>query len=566
MCNPPGGDWSGFSVIEGGYENRWLSLPRVSDVVSGKRPDHIVEIFGSFEKPLLLSIESKEKSADLEGDVGTKLVAYINMYKQNFNQYYDNRDVISLFSGAMGLDIGLNKSGLRVVVGQDFEPACVETMRANGHNVIGGDIREIQPQTLLDQTGLHIGEPFLICGGPPCQPFSTAGKRLGINDPRGSLFMDFIRMIDYIRPRFFVMENVKGIMSAPLKHVPTNERDESDPDQKLGTVLDVILSEFNKLGYKTVYGVLDAVNYGVPQFRERFVLIGSRDHEEIFLPVPTHFQMHQKPEYRWRTVGDVITGLENDIKECATLSEERKRYLRMVPEGGNWRNLPEDLIPLAMGGAYESGGGKVGFFRRLSYSQPSPMQNASEIVDSVLTAFVSSSEETIFGNCFFEPIAVAASGGNKALAEGVDIMVQDRSTNTITAIAVKSGTSVFNADSKKKQEQNFAAAAKLAQQAKARYVAIIGYCYGKKKTSGKGIPKMYQELAGKEFWSELTGDPEFYKKIIQYMGTMPEQYVAAYQESYNRAANRLVREFSISFCKEDGSIDWERLVEFNSGD
>lgn len=294
------------------------------------------------------------------------------MSKQYINKYYNNRDVISLFSGAMGLDIGLNKAGLNVVVGQDFEPACVETMRVNGHNVIGGDIREINPQTLLDQAGLNIGEPFLICGGPPCQPFSTAGKRLGINDPRGSLFMDFIRMIDYIRPRFFVMENVKGIMSAPLKHVPSSERDESDPDQKLGTVLDVILSEFNKLGYKTVYGVLDAVNYGTPQFRERFVLIGSRDHEDIFLPVPTHFQMHQNPEYRWRTVGDVITGLENDDQECATLSEERKRYLRMVPEGGNWRNLPEELIPLAMGGAYESGGGKVGFFRRLAYNQPSP--------------------------------------------------------------------------------------------------------------------------------------------------------------------------------------------------
>ena len=294
------------------------------------------------------------------------------MSKQYINKYYNNRDVISLFSGAMGLDIGLNKAGLNVVVGQDFEPACVETMRVNGHNVIGGDIREINPQTLLDQAGLNIGEPFLICGGPPCQPFSTAGKRLGINDPRGSLFMDFIRMIDYIRPRFFVMENVKGIMSAPLKHVPSSERDESDPDQKLGTVLDVILSEFNKLGYKTVYGVLDAVNYGAPQFRERFVLIGCRDHEDIFLPVPTHFQMHQNPEYRWRTVGDVITGLENDDQECATLSEERKRYLRMVPEGGNWRNLPEELIPLAMGGAYESGGGKVGFFRRLAYNQPSP--------------------------------------------------------------------------------------------------------------------------------------------------------------------------------------------------
>ena len=77
MCNPPGGDWSGFSVIDGDCENRWLSLPRLSDVVNGKRPDHILELFGVFERPLLLSIESKERSADLETDVGTKLVTYI---------------------------------------------------------------------------------------------------------------------------------------------------------------------------------------------------------------------------------------------------------------------------------------------------------------------------------------------------------------------------------------------------------------------------------------------------------------------------------------------------------
>lgn len=290
----------------------------------------------------------------------------------SYEQFYSNRDVVSLFSGAMGLDIGLQQAGLNVVIGQDFEPACVETMKANGHNVLGGDIREIQPQQLLDMTGLKVGEPFLICGGPPCQPFSTAGKRLGINDPRGSLFMDFIRMIDYIRPRFFIMENVKGIMSAPLKHVPGAERDESDPEQKLGTVLDVILSEFNKLGYKTVYGILDAVNYGVPQFRERFVLIGSRDHEDIFLPVPTHFQMHQNPDCRWRTVGEAIRDLEDNPGECGTLPPDRKKYLKLVPEGGNWRDLPQEVIPAAMGGAYESGGGKVGFYRRLTYSQPSP--------------------------------------------------------------------------------------------------------------------------------------------------------------------------------------------------
>ena len=288
------------------------------------------------------------------------------------NEYADNRDVISLFSGAMGLDIGLEKAGLNVLIGQDFDESCVKTMQVNGHNVLGGDIREIDPRKLLELTGRSVGEPFLICGGPPCQPFSTAGKRLGINDPRGSLFMDFIRMIDYIRPRFFVMENVKGIMSAPLKHVPLAERDENDPDQRLGTVLDVILSEFDKLGYKTVYGVLDAVNYGVPQFRERFVLIGSRDNEGIFLPIPTHFQMHRDKTYQWKTVRDAIADLEFDKGECATLSEERLKFLKMVPEGGNWRDLPKDIIPIAMGGAYKSGGGKVGFYRRLSYDQPSP--------------------------------------------------------------------------------------------------------------------------------------------------------------------------------------------------
>lgn len=283
-----------------------------------------------------------------------------------------NRNVISLFSGAMGLDIGLAKAGLNIVIGQDFDKSCVETMQANGHKVLCGDIREIKAPDLLEVTAMKTGEPFLICGGPPCQPFSTAGKRLGINDPRGSLFMDFIRMIDYIRPRFFVMENVKGLISSPLKHVPISERDSSDPEQQLGTVLDVILNEFKKLNYKTVYGVLDAVNYGVPQFRERFVLIGSRDNEDIFLPVPTHFAVHQNEKYKWQSLSSAIKDIEKEPGIFATFSQERLRFLRLVPEGGNWRSLPKEMIEEAMGGAYLSGGGKVGFYRRLSYSEPCP--------------------------------------------------------------------------------------------------------------------------------------------------------------------------------------------------
>jgi len=282
------------------------------------------------------------------------------------------RAVVSLFSGAMGLDLGLRQAGLPVVLGQDADPACVATMRINGHRALAGDIRGIAPADLLTEAGLQPGEAFLVCGGPPCQPFSTAGKRLGINDPRGSLFMDFIRMLDYIRPRFFIMENVRGLVSAQLHRTPSDEPDPTATATTAGSVLEVILHEFRRLGYTTVHGILDAVDYGAPQFRERFVLLGSRDHEAIFLPHPTHFRQHQHAAYRWRTLRDAIGDLEDDPGPCASFSAARMELLAQVPEGGNWRSLPPDLVREAMGGAYSSGGGKVGFYRRLAYNQPSP--------------------------------------------------------------------------------------------------------------------------------------------------------------------------------------------------
>jgi len=192
------------------------------------------------------------------------------------------------------------------------------------------------------------------------------------------------------------------------------------------------------------------------------------------------------------------------------------------------------------------------------------MNSASEIVNSILAAFVSSSEETIFGSVFFEPIAATAVQGKKALAEGVDLMIEE--DDTIYAIAVKSGTSVFNSSSKKKQEQNFAAAQKLAQQVKKRFIPIIGYGYGKKKSSKVGSPKIYTELAGQEFWAELTGDYTFYIKLIKFMDNLPEKYIDNFNQAYQRASNRLMKDFTSQFCMSDGSIDWEKLVRFNSGD
>ena len=270
-------------------------------------------------------------------------------------------DSISLFSGAMGLDLGLEAAGINIRVCQDFDASCYRTMLMNGKNAMTGNIQEIEPETILHAAGLKKEDVFLLCGGPPCQPFSTAGKRLGINDPRGSLFMDYVRMVEAIRPRFFVFENVKGLISISV-----------DKGGAPGEVLGIILDEFRKIGYHTVHAVLDAVYYGVPQFRERLIIIGSRDHEDIFLPLHSHFQKHQEPGMRWQTLGDTIRDLEDNPGPCTHFSAERLKYLKMVPEGGNWRDLPRELQPIAMGGAWESGGGKVGFYRRLSYSQPSP--------------------------------------------------------------------------------------------------------------------------------------------------------------------------------------------------
>lgn len=274
------------------------------------------------------------------------------------------KQAISLFSGAMGMDIGMEHAGIHIAVGQDIDKNCYQTMLANGKKAICDDIRAISPEIVLEASGLKAGEPFLICGGPPCQPFSIAGKRLGANDPRGSLFMDFVRMVKAIRPRFFVMENVKGLLTSMLKN-----EDGTDTDTH---VLEIIISQFEKLGYKTVYGLLDAVNYGVPQFRERFILIGSRDNEDIFLPIPTHFPKHQRACCRWATIGDVIHDLADYNGEYVQFSPNRLKYIKMVSEGENWKVLPDDVARVALGGAYTAGGGKVGYYRRLSFSQPSP--------------------------------------------------------------------------------------------------------------------------------------------------------------------------------------------------
>ncbi|WP_309572502.1 DNA cytosine methyltransferase [Deinococcus sp.] len=291
---------------------------------------------------------------------------------------------ISLFSGAMGLDLGLEAAGFRTLAAVEIDRAARAPIQAYTAGwprppFIAADITQVSAGDLLAATGLKRGEVTLVSGGPPCQPFSTAGRREALNDPRGSLFRDFLRIVDEVQPRFFVMENVRGLLSATLRHRPISARDGTPltPEEARGSAFAVILAEFARIGYSFTSGLLNAANYGVPQTRQRVVILGSRDHEPLALPTPTHTETGAGGLPRWRTLRDALTGLHDPTPQFQPYSEARLQYLRLVPEGGNWRSLPPELIPAAMGGAYTSGGGKVGFYRRLSWDRPSPTVTTS---------------------------------------------------------------------------------------------------------------------------------------------------------------------------------------------
>jgi len=192
--------------------------------------------------------------------------------------------------------------------------------------------------------------------------------------------MEFVRVVRDIQPRFFVMENVKGLLSAAIRHRPINQRGADypplEPDEMRGAALKVVLAEMHKLGYNVVYNLLEAADYGVPQNRERVVFIGSRDSESVTFPLATHCQSGRDLP-KWRTLRDALTNLVEHNPEFTPYSEKRLKYLRLLKSGQNWRYLPENLKEEAMGGAYKSGGGKVGFYRRLSWDKPSPTVTTS---------------------------------------------------------------------------------------------------------------------------------------------------------------------------------------------
>ncbi|PFG72726.1 DNA (cytosine-5)-methyltransferase 1 [Bacillus sp. YF23] len=288
---------------------------------------------------------------------------------------------ISFFAGAGGLDLGIHRAGFDVKLSVELETVYCETLKINNPNwnIKQGDIMEYNASRVREDANLGESEEIdLLFGGSPCQSFSTAGKRQAFNDPRGQAMLKFVDLIHELQPKAFLIENVKGLLSSPLKNRPLKEKGEGFPplteEETKGSALRFLLNRFE--GYNIATPTLvNSADFGVPQARERVFIVGIREdlNRDFIFPTPTHNKNGNNGLLPWRTVGQVLENLKVEEHNYQEYSEDRLKYMQMIPlGGGNWRDLPEDVVKEAMGGAYTSGGGKVGFFRRVNVNKPSP--------------------------------------------------------------------------------------------------------------------------------------------------------------------------------------------------
>lgn len=261
--------------------------------------------------------------------------------------------VVELFCGAGGLALGMHNAGLNTIFATDWDKDCITTIQQNelGWNASQGDIAALD-------LGHLAGEVDVLTGGFPCQAFSYAGNRLGFGDTRGTLFFEYSRLVRQLRPKLILAENVKGLL---------NHDD--------GRTLKTMLAELRALGYNVAYRVLRSQFLDVPQKRERLIIIGLRSDlgNKLYFP-------REKP---------FVTTLRSALHKVpksdgASYPAEKARVMALVPEGGNWRDLPTAEQKKYMKGSYSLGGGKTGLARRLAFDEPSltlttaPAQNQTE--------------------------------------------------------------------------------------------------------------------------------------------------------------------------------------------
>jgi DNA (cytosine-5)-methyltransferase 1 len=341
----------------------YLSLSEVSELI-GKSKETLRRwdkegILNAVREPVSnYRVYKKEDVQILMGDLFNGLIE-----DEVSNQVESLRDytVLELFAGAGGLAVGLEKSGLKCVALNEIDKWACQTLRQNrpNWNVLEGDIKD------FDFSNYH-NKVDVVTGGFPCQAFSYAGKNLGLNDARGTLFYEFARVVQQVNPILCIGENVRGLLS-----------------HENGRTLQGMISILDEIGYKVVpVQVLKAINYKVPQKRERLILVGVRKDINI------HFE-YPKPYKKSYNLSDALKKGElytSDVPKSsgAKYPITKKKVLDLIPQKGYWRDLPLEIQKDYMGGSFFLGGGKTGMARRIGWDEPcltltcSPAQKQTE--------------------------------------------------------------------------------------------------------------------------------------------------------------------------------------------
>ncbi len=289
------------------------------------------------------------------------LAADVHETVSNFVQPDNEYKVLELFAGAGGLAIGMEKAGLKCVALNEIDKWACQTLRKNRREwkVLEGDIKSFDFSEYLNKVDV-------VTGGFPCQAFSYAGKKLGLSDARGTLFYEFARVVQEVNPLICIGENVRGLLS-----------------HENGRTLQGMISILDEIGYSVVpVQVLKAINYKVPQKRERLILVGIRKDIAIDYEYP-------KPYKKIYTLVDALKkGSLFDSNVPASVGakypKSKKDILDLVPPKGYWRDLPIDIQKEFMGGSFYLGGGKTGIARRIGWDEPcltltcSPAQKQTE--------------------------------------------------------------------------------------------------------------------------------------------------------------------------------------------
>jgi len=256
---------------------------------------------------------------------------------------------LELFAGAGGLALGLEKAGFNTIGLVEINKDAAETLKSNRPNwrVICEDIANISSLDLEEYFGIKKGNLDLLSGGAPCQAFSYAGKRLGLEDARGTLFYHYAVFLEKLQPKMFLFENVRGLLS-------------HDKGKTYKTMLDI----FSDAGYIIQKKLLNAWDYNVAQKRERLITIGIRKDLVSKLTFDFPLPHAYKPVLR-----DIL--LDVPPSAGTEYSDYKKSVFELVPPGGYWRDIPKDVAKEYMKSCWDMGGGRTGILRRLSLDEPS---------------------------------------------------------------------------------------------------------------------------------------------------------------------------------------------------